>query len=73
VVGTIKAQPNVNIRSGPGTQYTATRTVPYGQTFKVLCYARGTTVSGWGGTNPYWDLLQDPANSSRALGYVADV
>lgn len=76
IVGTVRANPYVTVRSGPGTEYppSPSGNASTGTNFQVLCYATGAApVTGWGGTNSEWDRVADPTNPSQSLGYVADV
>ncbi|GHE69399.1 hypothetical protein GCM10014715_24090 [Streptomyces spiralis] len=69
LTGTVKAQPNVTVRSAANTGSAALGTAATGQRYTVSCYATGATVSGWGGTKSYWD--QNSCNGGT--GYIADV
>ncbi|MCO5972694.1 CHAP domain-containing protein [Actinoallomurus soli] len=56
----------LTVRSGAGTGYTATGSVPDGNSVTITCQTRGTTVTGTYGTSSVWDKITSPA------GYVAD-
>ncbi len=55
----------LNIRSGPGTGYTATGTVSDGQIVTITCQITGTSVTGTYGTSTWWDKLSSG-------GYITD-
>jgi hypothetical protein len=73
LVGTIVADPSVRVREGPGLDSTVIGTVPNGGIYGVVCYRAGNDdISGWGGTNPNWDLLVDFGND-QVVGFAPDV
>jgi len=49
----------LNVRSGPGTQYGIVRTLPVGAKVPIYCQTPGTTVSGYYGTSNIWDNIDD--------------
>ncbi|MFD3521900.1 SH3 domain-containing protein [Streptomyces sp. NPDC058653] len=67
----------VNVRSGPGTQYSVVRTLPYDAKVPVYCQKPGTTVNGPYGTSNLWDNIANGQFVSDAYvmtgsdGYVA--
>ncbi|MEU6416404.1 hypothetical protein [Streptomyces spiralis] len=69
LTGTVKAQPNVTVRSAANTGSAALGTAATGQRYTVSCYATGATVSGWGGTKSYWDQI----SCNGGTGYIVDV
>ncbi|MFI7387385.1 SH3 domain-containing protein [Streptomyces sp. NPDC049813] len=48
---------NVNVRSGPGTQYRVVRTLPQGARVTINCQKPGQTVTGPYGTTKIWDNI----------------
>ncbi|MCC0096776.1 MULTISPECIES: SH3 domain-containing protein [Streptomyces] len=68
----------VNVRSGPGTNYSVIDTLPYGATVTIRCQCDGTTVSGPYGTSDIWDCIgngrfvSDAYVKTGADGYVAN-
>ncbi|MER5522178.1 MULTISPECIES: SH3 domain-containing protein [unclassified Streptomyces] len=68
----------LNVRSGPGTSYNITRTLPEGTRVPIFCQTPGTTVSGYYGTSKIWDNIDNGEYVSDAYvntgsdGYVAD-
>lgn len=65
VEGTVKTSgANLNIRSGPGTSYSITGSVPSGTKVKIYCQVRGETVTGYYGTSNLWNKIDG--------GYVSD-
>ncbi|MEW2622640.1 SH3 domain-containing protein [Streptomyces sp. NPDC048106] len=68
----------VNVRSGPGTSYAITRTLPEGAKVPIYCQTPGTTVTGTYGTSNIWDNISDGEFVADAYvltgsdGYVAD-
>ncbi|MFF5146543.1 SH3 domain-containing protein [Streptomyces sp. NPDC013157] len=68
----------LNVRSGPGTGYGITRTLPEGTRVPIFCQTPGTTVSGYYGTSNIWDNIDNGEYVSDAYvhtgsdGYVAD-
>lgn len=77
ITGTVKASPTLNVRSGPGTGYSAVGTVAYGAVVNIVCYSTGTTVtatwpdgSTW--TTGVWDGLRDNSTGAFSGTYVSD-
>ncbi|MFG3025096.1 SH3 domain-containing protein [Streptomyces sp. NPDC048254] len=68
----------LNVRSGPGTTYNITRTLPEGTKVPIFCQTPGTTVSGYYGTSNIWDnidngeFVSDTNVNTGSDGYVAD-
>ncbi|MFE5036886.1 SH3 domain-containing protein [Streptomyces sp. NPDC056683] len=68
----------LNVRSGPGTSYAITRTLPEGTRVPIFCQTPGTSVSGYYGTSNIWDNIDNGEYVSDAYvntgsdGYVAD-
>ncbi|MFE3167453.1 SH3 domain-containing protein [Streptomyces sp. NPDC059224] len=68
----------LNVRSGPGTGYNITRTLPEGTRVPIFCQTPGTTVAGYYGTSNIWDNIDNGEYVSDAYvhtgsdGYVAD-
>ncbi len=50
---------SLNVRSGPGTNYTIVRVLPEGAKVPIFCQTPGTTVSGPYGTSNIWDNIDD--------------
>ncbi|MFF2195789.1 peptidase [Streptomyces sp. NPDC058157] len=67
----------VNVRSGPGTNYSVSRVLPLGASVTIRCQCPGTTVSGPYGTTDLWDCIgngqfvSDAYVKTGADGYVA--
>ncbi|MEV6941027.1 SH3 domain-containing protein [Streptomyces sp. NPDC051172] len=67
----------LNVRSGPGTQYSIVRILPEGAKVPIYCQTPGTWVSGPYGTSDIWDNIDDNQFVSDAYvltgsdGYVA--
>ncbi|NUQ99145.1 MAG: SH3 domain-containing protein [Streptomyces sp.] len=67
----------LNVRSGPGTQYSIVRILPDGAKVPIYCQTPGTWVSGPYGTSDIWDNIDDSQFVSDAYvltgsdGYVA--
>ncbi|MFD3487489.1 SH3 domain-containing protein [Streptomyces sp. NPDC058665] len=67
----------VNVRSGPGTQYSVVRTLPYNVKVPVYCQKPGTSVNGPYGTSNIWDniangeFVSDAYVKTGSDGYVA--
>lgn len=67
----------LNVRSGPGTNYTIVRVLPEGSRVPIYCQTPGTTVTGPYGTTNIWDNISDGEYVSDAYvntgsdGYVA--
>ncbi|MGW0563438.1 hypothetical protein ACWDZ4_23240 [Streptomyces sp. NPDC003016] len=49
----------LNVRSGPGTQYRLTKTLPYDVRAPVHCQKPGETATGPYGTSNLWDNIAD--------------
>ncbi|MFD4507413.1 SH3 domain-containing protein [Streptomyces sp. NPDC058457] len=68
----------LNVRSGPGTSYDITRTLPEGAKVPIYCQTPGTSVSGYYGTSNIWDnisngeFVSDAYVNTGSDGYVAD-
>ncbi|WP_395572955.1 SH3 domain-containing protein [Streptomyces sp. BK79] len=66
----------VNVRSGPGTQYSVVRVLPEGAKVLINCQTPGTRVSGPYGTTNIWDSIDSGEYVSDAYirtgsdGYV---
>ncbi|MEU8779239.1 peptidase [Streptomyces sp. NPDC048606] len=67
----------VNVRSGPGTNYSVVRVLPLGASVTIRCQCPGTMVSGPYGTTDLWDCIGNGQFVSDAYvrtgsdGYVA--
>lgn len=67
----------LNVRSGPGTNYTIVRTLPEGAKVPIFCQRPGTTVTGPYGTSNIWDnigsgeYVSDTYVLTGSDGYVA--
>ncbi|MCT9082012.1 SH3 domain-containing protein [Streptomyces fulvoviolaceus] len=67
----------LNVRRGPGTQYSIVRTLAVGAKVPIYCQTPGTTVTGTYGTSNIWDNIDDGEFVSDAYvntgsdGYVA--
>ncbi|WP_258053586.1 SH3 domain-containing protein [Streptomyces sp. Ru72] len=67
----------LNVRSGPGTDYTIVRVLPEGAKVPIFCQTPGSTVTGYYGTSNIWDNIDDGEYVSDAYvntgsdGYVA--
>jgi uncharacterized protein YraI len=67
----------VNVRSGPGTNYQIVRVLPYGASVPVNCQKPGEWISGPYGTTNLWDNIANGQFVSDAYvhtgsdGYVA--
>ncbi|MFI8192938.1 SH3 domain-containing protein [Streptomyces sp. NPDC085946] len=67
----------LNVRSGPGTQYTIVRVLPEGAKVAIFCQTPGTTVTGPYGTSSIWDnigngeYVSDAYVNTGSDGYVA--
>ncbi|MET8475472.1 SH3 domain-containing protein [Streptomyces sp. NPDC006422] len=68
---------NVNVRSGPGTQYRVVRVLPLGAKVPIFCQKPGQTVTGPYGTSRIWDnigvgeYVSDSYVKTGSDGYVA--
>ncbi len=49
----------LNVRSGPGTNYTVVRVLPEGAEVPIICQMPGTTITGPYGTSNIWDNIDD--------------
>ncbi|MER5213327.1 SH3 domain-containing protein [Streptomyces sp. NPDC002838] len=49
----------LNVRSGPGTNYTVVRVLPEGARVPIFCQAPGTRVTGPYGTSSIWDNIDN--------------
>ncbi|MBQ1094345.1 MULTISPECIES: SH3 domain-containing protein [Streptomyces] len=47
----------LNVRSGPGTNYTVVRVLTEGAKVAIFCQTPGTTVTGPYGTSNIWDNI----------------
>ncbi|MEU4039557.1 SH3 domain-containing protein [Streptomyces collinus] len=78
-VRTFAVAPGVrlNVRNGPGTNYSIVRVLPEGSRVAIFCQAPGTTVTGPYGTSKIWDNIDNGQYVSDAYvhtgtdGYVA--
>ncbi|MFC3573899.1 SH3 domain-containing protein [Streptomyces yaanensis] len=67
----------LNVRSGPGTNYTIVRMLPEGSRVPIYCQTPGTTVTGPYGTSNIWDnvsngeYVADAYVNTGSDGYVA--
>ncbi|AJE83205.1 MULTISPECIES: SH3 domain-containing protein [Streptomyces] len=67
----------LNVRGGPGTQYSLVRVLPPGSSVLIHCQTRGQNVSGPYGTTRIWDNISPGEYVSDAYvktgsdGYVA--
>jgi uncharacterized protein YraI len=67
----------LNVRSGPGTQYSLVRVLPEGASVPIYCQRPGQTVAGPYGTTNLWDCIANAQYVSDAYvhtgsdGYVA--
>lgn len=67
----------VNVRSGPGTQYSIVRILPVGSWVGIRCQTPGETVTGPYGTTNIWDniaageFISDAYVKTGSDGYVA--
>ncbi|KUN23887.1 hypothetical protein AQJ23_19975 [Streptomyces antibioticus] len=68
----------LNVRNGPGTNYSVVRVLPEGSKVPIYCQTPGTNVSGPYGTSNIWDNVSNGQYVSDAYvqtgsdGYVAD-
>jgi uncharacterized protein YraI len=56
----------LNVRSGPGTQYTLVRVLPEGSRIAIYCQTPGQTITGPYGTTNIWDNIGSGAYVSDA-------
>jgi uncharacterized protein YraI len=67
----------VNVRSGPGTQYAVVAVLPPGSRVTIRCQTPGQSVSGPYGTSQIWDniatgrYVSDAYVSTGSDGYIA--
>lgn len=67
----------LNVRSGPGTNYSIIRVLTEGTRVPIFCQAPGTTVTGPYGTTNIWDNINNGEYVSDAYvqtgsdGYIA--
>ncbi|WP_373308858.1 hypothetical protein [Streptomyces minutiscleroticus] len=67
----------LNVRSGPGSQYSLVKVLPAGSQVSIRCQRPGETVSGYYGTSNIWDCIASGQYVSDAYvhtgsdGYVA--
>lgn len=67
----------LNVRSGPGTNYTIVRVLPEGSMVPIYCQTPGTTVTGPYGTSNIWDnisngeYVSDTYVQTGSDGYIA--
>lgn len=47
----------VNVRSGPGTNYSIEKVLPYDASVTIRCQTDGQSVSGPYGTSNIWDCI----------------
>ncbi|GEM_PF-2895045 len=69
ITSTVKAVPDVAVRSGPSTRTALVGRADTGEVGEVSCYRRGETVSGRRGTSDLWDLT----TVNGMTGFIADV
>ncbi|MFD9301923.1 peptidase [Streptomyces sp. NPDC060048] len=68
----------VNVRSGPGTNFSVEKVLPYGASVTIRCQTPGEWVSGPYGTTDIWDCIGNGLFVSDAYvrtgsdGYVAN-
>ncbi|MFF4347698.1 peptidase [Streptomyces sp. NPDC001530] len=68
---------NVNVRSGPGTNYPIVRVLSAGSSVPIRCQCPGETITGPYGTTNIWDNIANAQFVSDAYvktgsdGYVA--
>ncbi|MER5442222.1 peptidase [Streptomyces sp. NPDC002790] len=68
---------NVNVRSGPGTQYRVVRVLPLSAKVPIFCQKPGQAVAGPYGTSRIWDnvgvgeYVSDTYVKTGSDGYVA--
>jgi uncharacterized protein YraI len=67
----------LNVRSGPGTNYSIVKVLPYDVQVPIYCQTPGTTVSGYYGTSDIWDCIgnnqfvSDTYVQTGSDGYIA--
>ncbi|MFI1728526.1 SH3 domain-containing protein [Streptomyces acidicola] len=60
----------LNVRSGPGTNYSIVRVLPEGARVPIYCQRPGETISGPYGTTNIWDNIADGDYISDAYVYT---
>ncbi|MER5598946.1 SH3 domain-containing protein [Streptomyces sp. NPDC002265] len=71
------ADVRLNVRGGPGTDYSIVRTLPGGSKVPIYCQTPGTTVTGTYGTSNIWDnisngeFVSDTYVQTGSDGYIA--
>ncbi|GGZ99518.1 SH3 domain-containing protein [Streptomyces bluensis] len=60
----------LNVRSGPGTNYSLVRVLPEGARVPIYCQRPGETISGPYGTTNLWDNIADGDYVSDAYVYT---
>lgn len=60
----------LNVRRGPGTQYSIVRVLPEGAKVPIFCQTTGTTVTGPYGTSNVWDNIDDGEFVADAYVYT---
>ncbi|MBA4495037.1 glycerophosphodiester phosphodiesterase family protein [Paenactinomyces guangxiensis] len=61
---------NLNVRSGPGTNYDIVGSVADGQTIFIKCQIRGETITGTYGTSNLWNQIGDGKYIPDAYTYT---
>jgi hypothetical protein len=69
VSATVKATPDVAIRSGPSTSTSVVARAQPGQIVTVMCYSKGENISGRRGSGDTWDRV----TAGDVTGYISDV
>ncbi len=69
ISATVKAVPDVAIRSGPSTKTAIVGRAGTGAVGNVTCYSKGETVTGRRGTSDRWDQTK----INGMTGFIADV
>ncbi|MFD1319678.1 hypothetical protein [Micromonospora sonneratiae] len=74
VTGRVTATEHLAVKTGPSlaAPRTELQLLVADHSYTVACYREGDEVTGDGGTNRYWDLVVDPTDPRRAIGFVAD-
>ncbi|GAA3843159.1 peptidase [Streptomyces phyllanthi] len=60
----------LNVRSGPGTQYSLVRVLPEGASVPIYCQRPGQTITGPYGTTNIWDCIANAQYVSDAYVYT---
>ncbi|MGV9278581.1 peptidase [Streptomyces griseosporeus] len=60
----------LNVRSGPGTEYSLLKVLAEGAKVPIFCQTPGTTVTGPYGTTNLWDNIDNGAFVSDAYVYT---